>query len=175
MRRIRADIGRMELAAIVADTLRAHDVDAVLVGGSVVAFYSNGKYVTDDLDFVSHKPLKTIAPLMERLGFQMNGNTAVHPATKLYVQFCAPPLAIGRQPVVSVALETAHGTVETLAPTDCVLDRLMHYYHWNDEQALEQALLVARSQKIDLRRIRDVSKSEGKLEAFEQFRARLRK
>src|SRR5262249_20055129 len=131
------------------------------------------RYVTDDLDFVSYKPLKTIAPIMEQLGFKMTGNMAVHPKTKLYVQFCSPPLSVGREPVKPVELKTKHGTLETLSPTDSVLDRLMQFYHWYDEQALEQALLVARSQKIDLERVREVSQREGKLETFEIFRSRL--
>jgi hypothetical protein len=174
-RRIRPGVDREELAAIVSDSLRARNVDAVLVGGSVVAIYSNGKYVTDDLDFVSYKPLKTIAPVMKELGFRMTGNTAHHPGTKLYVQFCAPPLAVGREPVEPIKLETRHGTLETISPTDCVLDRLMQFYHWNDEQALEQAVLVAQSQKIDLRRLHDVSKRERKLADFSIFRKRIAK
>lgn len=173
--RIRASIGREELAATVLRALRASQIDAVLVGGSVVAIYSAGKYLTDDLDFVSHQPLRRIAPVMAQLGFEMSGNTANHPATKLYVQFCAPPLAIGREPVDSVEYVTEHGPIETLSPTDCVLDRLMQFYHWRDNQALEQALLVARAQKIDLKRVREVSQREGQQAAFEVFRNRLRR
>ena len=97
------------------------------------------------------------SPILRRAG-----NTAQHPQTKLYVQFCAPPLAVGREPVVPVELKTKHGTVETLSPTDCVLDRLMQFYHWNDEQALEQAVLVARAQKIDIKRVEEVSTRDSK-------------
>jgi hypothetical protein len=172
-RRIRPDIGREELAAVVSDSLREHGVDAVLVGGSVVAIYTKERYVTDDLDFVSYKPLKVIAPVMEALGFEMTGNTAFHSETKLYVQFCAPPISVGREPVETVQLTTKHGTLETLSPTDCVLDRLMQFFHWNDRQALEQALLVSTSQKVNLRRIREVSLREHKLDAFDEFRALL--
>src|SRR5206468_4045946 len=77
--------------------------------------YSNEKYVTDDLDFVSYKPLKAITPIMEQLGFKMTGNTAHHPQTKLYVQFCAPPLTVGREPIELIELKTKHGTIETLS------------------------------------------------------------
>src|SRR6185369_5276459 len=97
---------------------------------SVVSIYSGEKYVTDDLDFVSYRPLKTIAPVMEKLGWKMVGNRAVHPGQVLYVQFCAPPLAIGREPVKPVRVGTSRAAIHTLSPTDCVLDRLMKYYHW---------------------------------------------
>jgi hypothetical protein len=165
---------RKALAARVTAALKAAGVDAVLVGGSVASIYSGERYVTDDLDFVSYKPLKVIAPVMEKLGFRMIGNRAIHPKHELYVQFCAPPLAVGREPVEPVDVKTGGATIRTLSPTDCVLDRLMKYYHWNDEQGLEQAVLVARHRKIDLPRVREVSRREGKLKAFKVFEARVR-
>jgi hypothetical protein len=165
---------RKQLAALVARALAEAGIDAVLVGGSVAAIYSGERYTTEDLDFVSYKPLKIIAPVMARLGFKMVGNRAVHPATELYVQFCAPPLAVGREPVTPVTFTTAAGAVQMLSPTDCVLDRLMKYYHWGDEQGLEQALVVAQRRRVDLERVRELSRREGKLDQFKVFAARLR-
>jgi hypothetical protein len=166
---------RKEMAALVARALRDASIDAVLVGGSVAAIYTGERYATEDLDFVSYKPLKTIAPVMERLGFKMVGNRAVHPNSALYVQFCAPPLAIGREPVSPVKLKTAYGTLDILSPTDCVLDRLMKFYHWGDEQGLEQAILVAKIRNVDLARARELSTREGKLDQFKFFEAELRR
>src|SRR5437016_4034130 len=94
--RIGKATSRKELAVIVQNALRGARIDAVLVGGSVVAIYTKEQYATEDLGFVSYKPLKVIAPVMERLGFKMIGNRAEHPASNLYIQFCAPPLAVGR-------------------------------------------------------------------------------
>lgn len=101
----------------------------MLVGGSVVSIYSGEKYVTDDLDFVSYKPLRTIGPVMERAGWKMIGNRAVRTDTELYIQFCAPPIAVGREPVTPVTLRAGRTTIDTLLPTDCVLDRLMKFFH----------------------------------------------
>jgi len=165
---------RKALAAEVARGLKDAGIDAVLVGGSVVSIYSGEQYVTDDLDFVSYRPLKTIGPVMEKLGWTMIGNRAVHPGQALYVQFCAPPLAVGREPVTPVQVGTGVAAIPTLSPTDCVLDRLMKYYHWNDEQGLDQAVLVSRHRKVDLGRIREVSRREGKLDLYKVFEARAR-
>jgi hypothetical protein len=55
-----------------------------------------------------------------------------------------------------------------------VLDRLMKYFHWQDEQGLEQALLVAASRPIDLARIRAVSLAEGRPRELQVFLDRLR-
>jgi hypothetical protein len=164
---------RKALAAEITRGLKNAGIDAVLVGGSVASIYSGERYVTDDLDFVSYRPLRAIAPVMEKLGWKMVGNRATRASCDLYVQFCAPPLSIGREPVQPVTIGTGSAAVITLSPTDCVLDRLMKYYHWNDEQGLEQALLVARHRKIDLDRVRDVSSREGKLDEYRVFAGRL--
>ena len=61
------DLPRRRLAARVSRALSAAGIDAVLVGGSVVSIYASERYVTDDLDFVSYRPLKAIAPVMEKV------------------------------------------------------------------------------------------------------------
>jgi hypothetical protein len=44
--------------------------------------------------------------------------------------------------------------LKVLSPTDCVKDRLCAFYFWNDLQGLEQAVLVAKSQQVDLKEIK---------------------
>jgi len=67
------------------------------------------------------------------------------------------------------------GTIILLTPTDSVKDRLAAYYHWNDPQALEQALMVAEAQRINLREVRRWSEEEGHAEKYLVFLKRLRK
>jgi hypothetical protein len=165
---------RRRLAARVATELKDSGIDVVLVGGSVVSLYSAERHVTDDLDFVSYQPLRAIARAMTGLGWKMIGNRAVRSETDFYVQFCAPPLAVGREPVQPVPLRVGRSTLHLLSATDCVLDRLMKFYHWGDLQGLEQAVLVARHQPIDLERVAAASLREGKRAEHETFRRRLR-
>ena len=65
------------------------------------------------------------------------------------------------------------GVLRLLAPTECVMDRLAGFYHWNDLQCLEQALEVSRRQPIDLARIEQWSRKERAVEKFREFRERL--
>jgi hypothetical protein len=44
---------------------------------------------------------------------------------------------------------------------------------WNDLQGLEQAVLVAKSQSVDLMEIKRWSKAEGKEREFNAFRDKL--
>ncbi|MFA4827850.1 MAG: hypothetical protein WC855_11040 [Thermodesulfovibrionales bacterium] len=43
------------------------------------------------------------------------------------------------------------------------------YYHWTDPQALEQALLIARSQKINLQEVKRWSEKEGQKVKYNFF------
>ena len=56
-----------------------------------------------------------------------------------------------------------------MTPTDSVKDRLAAYYHWNDHQALEQAVMVAHAKKVSLKEIRRWSEQEGHKEKYKVF------
>jgi hypothetical protein len=62
-----------------------------------------------------------------------------------------------------------------LTPTDSVKDRLAAWYHWKDPQSLEQALLVAAAQKVELTEVRRWSAREGFKEEYRTFEKRLKK
>jgi hypothetical protein len=60
-----------------------------------------------------------------------------------------------------------------LTATDSVRDRLAAFYFWGDLQALEQAILVARNNDIDLDVVKKWSKKEGELDKFGIFLKKL--
>ena len=60
-----------------------------------------------------------------------------------------------------------------LTPTDCVMDRLAGYYHWNDPQSLDQAVAVVRRHSVDLERVEAWSKREHSEGRYQDFIARL--
>ena len=55
-----------------------------------------------------------------------------------------------------------------------VQDRLAAYYHWNDAHSLEQAVLVAKMQKINLGDVKKWSIQEGYLSKFKIFLSKQR-
>jgi hypothetical protein len=69
--------------------------------------------------------------------------------------------------------KTLAGILRLLSPTDCVKDRLAAFFHWNDQQSLEQALMVARAQSIDLEDVRRWARSEENEANFEVFQQML--
>jgi hypothetical protein len=92
------------------------------------------------------------------------------------IDFVNPPIAIGSEPIrYFETLKTPAGSLKLLTPTDCVKDRLSSFFHWNDEQALEQALLVANDHPIDLNDIKRWAKVEDHDEKMKVFLEKLQK
>ena len=112
---------------------------------------------------------------MNELGFRSQGRHWTHPDSPFWIEFPPGPVQVGDAVVSEFAeLQTRVGTLRLLAPTECVMDRLAGYYHWDDPQCLEQAIEVARRQSIDVERIESWSRGERSLERFTRFRERLR-
>jgi hypothetical protein len=164
-----------EVAALVCSTLEQHDVRVVLSGGSVVSIYSNNAYESLDLDFIATGLARKVDAAMLTLGFERSGRHWKHAKTRYWVEFPAGPVAVGDQTVTEFAERTTrHGVLRLLAPTECVMDRLAAYYHWDDLQCLDQALAVASAHPIDLERIAAWSRREARSERFREFERRLR-
>jgi hypothetical protein len=163
------------IASIVCECLLKNGVNAVLSGGAVVSIYTNNEYESKDLDFISSSDLKTIEKALIEIGFsKSSGRHFTHPETEYFVEFPKPPLSIGNMPINEWATQNNKaGKLQLLTPTHSVMDRLAGYFHWNDKQNLDQALMVAKKHPIKIREIEEWSKSEGEIEKFEVFRGRL--
>jgi len=147
---------RAELAAIVVSKLQHHKITSVvLVGGSVVSLYTNNRYETRDLDFITSADHRKIHIAMLELGFTSAGKDFVHANTDFTVEFPSGPLAIGDDvPVLAEGSITVNGVViSLLSPTQSVMDRLMSFFLYNDRQCLEQAVLIAHDHSVDLDRV----------------------
>lgn len=168
---------RAELAALICEALAAQGIFAVLTGGAVVSIYSDNEFESDDLDFIATADLKRIEPIMRHLGFvRSKGKYFSHPDTVLIVEFPKPPLMLGARyiPATEVgSLQNAAGLLRILTPTQCVMDRLASFYHWDDYQSLLQALAVARKQPVDLDQLSQWSTDEQAEEKYKKFLALL--
>lgn len=176
MKKIR-DMSLEELAGLVCRSPEESGITATLTGGACVAIWSKGKYVSHDLDFIEEGPVppRRVPQVLSRLGFRRQSRHFVHPDTEFFVEFPTGPLTVGDQRVERASeRRTPAGKLRLLSPTDCVKDRLAAFFHWNDRQSLEQALLVAQVQRIDLADIRRWSSAERAEEKFGVFEQRLK-
>lgn len=162
-----------EFAQVVSQHLHDREIDNILVGGACVSIYSNEKYRSNDLDImnIDEVPLNRIREALWELGFEEKGRVFLHKDIEMSVDIVGPPLTIGEEHIRRVNEITEDGKLlKLLSPSDSVKDRLAAYYHWNDQQALEQALMVCEEQKIDIENIRKWSREEGMINKFINFK-----
>ena len=170
------EMSQAELAAYVQSHLRSQGIEVVLSGGATVGIYSNGQYVSKDIDLVNVQfaERRAIEFVMKEIGFIPVGWHFEHRDTDHIIEFPPGPLTLGNDRVEKlneITLET--GMLELLTPSDSVKDRLAHYFHWGDRQCLVQAQLIAANHKIDIQAVRDWALREGKGDAFDEIVGRL--
>jgi len=162
----------LEIASFICQQLSNIDIKTTLSGGFCVEIYSFGEYSSMDIDLIDQSLFKhnEIKKKMAEMGFCQEGKHFRHPDTKYTIEFPASPLAIGSELVKEIAeIETEYGVLRLITPTDSVKDRLIAYYAWNDDRSLEQAILVAIHNKIDLENVKLWSEKEQELKKYECF------
>jgi hypothetical protein len=171
------DMDLKELGGLICDALIAKDIHVVLSGGSCVEIYSRGEYTSWDLDLINqyNEQFKKIHAVMKELGFKEHNKYFVHDDTKFFIEFPSGPLGVGDAPVENIAeIDTEAGVLRLLTPTDCIKDRLAAYYHWDDEQSLQQAIWVAQQNEYDLQSIKEWSIKEGSEAKYTIFESNLK-
>ncbi len=140
----------------VGSHLESRGIKTVLVGGAVVAVYTDGAYRSGDLDFVLEREADDrITSAMAEIGFQLRGRHFAHPECEhLFVEFVPGPVGIGQDLSIVPRIErVGHLELKILSPTDCVRDRLASAIHFRARECLEQAVLVAQAHDVDWERI----------------------
>lgn len=170
-------IGIAELAAIASDKLKEKGIDALVVGGACVSIYTHNRYESGDIDFITYADLKHLDAALSSLGFSRKRYSRhfTRNDCPFFIEFVAPPAAVGKEPIRSTSeLPTKFGTIVMLTPTDCVKDRLAAFFHWNDRQALDQAVMVAQEQPVNIRAIKKWAAEEGFSDKFGVFSQELK-
>jgi hypothetical protein len=162
-----------ELWEYVAVHLKTRGIDTVLVRGAVVSIYSKGAYHSGDLDFVKTSLfVNNLEQSMNEIGFKKHGRHYIHRECKhIYVEFPGgPPLGIGEDnSIIPDEVEVKGTIIKILSPTDCVKDRLASYIHFKAPEGLDQAVLVAKNQNVNLSKIKSWCKNEKADWAFADF------
>lgn len=172
-------IGKMtlgELAAFICSHLKRNGIEVVLSGGACVSIYTTNRYESYDLDFIENLLIsrKKLKDVLSEIGFKEHMRYFKHEKTQFFIEFPPGPLSVGDEPVKNVIeLEFSTGRLNLISVTDCVKDRLAGYYYWNDQQSLEQAMLVAETNDIDIKEIERWSKQEGKNKEFNGIKQKL--
>jgi predicted nucleotidyltransferase len=160
----------LELWQYVALELNKAGIKTVLVGGAVVAIYSNGAYRSGDLDIVINSYVlkdKDIASVMQNIGFKKEGRH----------WFIRPPVAIGDDYQIKPEKFLVNKQeLFILSPKDCVRDRLAGYAYFKSAECLDQAALVAMAKHVNLNELSEWAASEGKemQQALEELKQKIK-
>ena len=132
---ITADSSLEEIATIVSEVLTDAGITAVLGGGGAVTYYSDNRYMSTDLDFITVERNKAIAPVLAELGFTLRGKDFVDDESKFFLEFPPGPLTFGDRYVdtsETVVVQTKYGELRIITPTQCLMDRLAWVVHGKD-------------------------------------------
>jgi hypothetical protein len=111
-----------------------------------------------------------------QIGFYPKDRYFRHDNCQYFLDFVPPPPSIGNEPVKEIVrIKQGNRILKLLSPTDCVKDRLAAFYHWQDRQSLEQAVLVCLNNTVDLKEIERWSIQEGMQNKYHRFIALLSK
>lgn len=163
---ITADTTLEELAAIVSQALEAAGIRATLSGGAAVSIYTENEYQSLDLDFVTSARRTQLIDALAPLGFLPDRNRRyfTHAQTDYFLEFPPGPVEFGNRLVRDnqlAAIETTWGSLRIVTATQCVMDRLSAFWHWNDRQSWDQAVMVARHQHVDFDELTAFANGEG--------------
>jgi len=146
---------QLYVAAAISCSFEKEGIYAVLVGGTVVEYYTAGEYTTGDIDMVL-PPLekREVEKVMQELGFERFEDYRhwLHPKIPVPVEFPPGPLQIGHLPVQEVnEIEIGEVKLKILKVEDILLDRLIMAQEWKDFQAQAQSemLMIAHYMEID--------------------------
>lgn len=164
-----------ELWHYVSWHLEGAGIRSVLVGGAVVAIYTEGLYRSGDLDMIVDSFERDhLKKVLGSLGFTPSKSRYFqHPeCDHLFLEFPPGPVEIGEEfPVTPDEIMVNGRALQLLSPTDCVKDRLAGFIHWKSRANFDQAVLVCRRQagRVNLQRVKAWCVTEGAVDAFEEL------
>jgi predicted nucleotidyltransferase len=169
------------LAAAISLAFEKRGIQAVLVGGVVVEYYTAGGYTTADIDMIL-PPLEKheIETVMKELGFERFEDYRhwLHPHIPIPVEFPPGPLQIGHLLVQELnEIEIEEVKLKILKVEDILLDRLIMAQEWKDLQAQVQAemLMYAHCTEIDWSYVHQKSSSLGILKLLQKIQRKVKR
>lgn len=163
-------ISLKDLAGFLCEELGKRGIKAVLVGEACVTIYSENRYQSYDLDYITYEDMTKVKRALTELDFNEQHKYFQHDDCPWMVEFVSPPVAVGNETIQTFAdIKTSLGTITCLLPIDSVKDRLANFYHWSDKQSLEQAVDICMECEVDLDEVRKWSIKEKQEKKFQIF------
>ena len=120
--------------------------DVILVGGGAVEFYTNGWYVTGDLDIITTNR-KALDSVLQEMGFE---KVSLRHYTKDDILIDVVGLTFDRRSD-EIRIKDTDLIIKVISIEDIIIDRLCACVHWDSLKDCEQAdyLLAGLLDKVD--------------------------
>ena len=124
-----------------SEALEAAGIPAPLSGGAAMSLYTDNKYLTRDLDFVTSARGNDLKAVLEPLGFTAapDGRHFVHEPSGWLVECPPGPVSFGdtflSEDDIPIT-DYEQGRLRVITPTQSLMDRLAAYFHWNRQPEL---------------------------------------
>jgi hypothetical protein len=113
--------------------------DLVVVGGSAIEIYTEGAYVSGDIDICA--PREAIASVLRRWGFKQAGREWARLDWQIVLDVVAPRVSGSMR--LSRVVETPYGPVRVGSIEDLIVGRLALVKYWNEPEEYRNAQLLA--------------------------------
>lgn len=146
----------VEVAAAVATHLRSRGIDSVVVGGSAITAYVPEVYTSLDVDFVTQEGRRRVTEALAEIGFHLSGRVYINATTSYTVDIVGSYVSVDQRVVSDfVTIQTQLGDLRVLALEDALADRIAHWIHWSDNEALDVAerAIAAALDRIDKKKL----------------------
>jgi hypothetical protein len=117
----------------------AGHLDVVVVGGSAIEIYTEGAYVSGDIDLVG--PPEALARTLTGWGFEHESRVWFHRSWGLTLDLVGPRYN-GRAERTQ-RVETPYGPVRLAGPEDLIVKRMISAAYWKIPDDFNQAVLLA--------------------------------
>ncbi|HUR68832.1 MAG TPA: hypothetical protein VM370_06255 [Candidatus Thermoplasmatota archaeon] len=130
----------------------------VLVGGSLVEFFTGGQYVSGDIDLIGDRD--AIGKALVSAGFEREGRHFTRDDLHLFVEVPKADLRAGERTTI---IEFEDRPVEVVSLEDLIVDRLLAAKFWASRTDREQAilLLAAHADRLDRARLKARARVEN--------------
>lgn len=162
---------RLYFAALLGREVANVKAPPIIVGGSAIELYSQGSYVSGDIDLVG--PRKELIAVLERWGFRRDGRLWHRADLEIAVDLVGSDYTGDIQRTREIY--TPFGPVLVAAVEDLLVKRLASAKHWRIPNDIEQALLlaVAYDRELDWNYVEELSGRYHVADLLGSLRARL--
>jgi hypothetical protein len=126
------------------------DAPIVVVGGSAIELYTEGEYVSGDIDLVGSRSI--LAGILESWGFTRKNREWYNADWKMAVDLVSENEGLTGSRALVRTLVTPYGPVRLAAIEDLIVKRLLSAKYWQIPSDREHAAILARRYRDELDR-----------------------